>query len=244
MSAPIDRWILTRHRLKDDALGVVVLWAGFAAFVFAVVFIVAIFRPIEVSGWEIASQLPRWYIAGLGVYLAAVYLPLYVAHGFTRHEIARQLPASAAITVVVLSALMTLGFAIEGGVYRLVGWPQELTRPHLFDDASSYPLMFVEFWLLFTVWLVAGTFVGAAIYRSPVNGLFAIPVGLAMIGLAEAVLSPGVVDILGSAVGFLGFAPDGASVAGSLAVVTGCLAVGLPATWLLVRDMPLRSERT
>jgi hypothetical protein len=77
-----------------------------------------------------------------------------------------------------MSTLMTLGYAIERAVYAVAGWPQALTQSHLYDTASNYPLIFLEFLLLFTVWTAAGAFAGAAIYRNgPANGLFAIPSG-------------------------------------------------------------------
>ncbi len=117
----------------------------------AILFVVASFRPIDVSGWEIASQPPRWFVAAMGVYLTAVYLPLYIAHGFTRRESARQLAVAAAGTVVLLAALMTLGYAIERVVYRRAGWPQVLLQSHLFDHPNDDPLILLEFLLLFTV---------------------------------------------------------------------------------------------
>lgn len=238
-----DRWVLARHRLRDDALGVVLLWAGFAVFVFTMVFTIAIFRPIEVSGWETGSQLPRWFAGGVGIYLTAVYLPLYIAHGFTRRESARQLTVATAGTLLVMSTLMTLGYAIERAVYAVAGWPQALTQSHLYDTASSYPLVFLEFLLLFTVWTAAGAFAGAAIYRNPANGLFAIPVGIVMIGLAEAVLNPGFFEVVTAFAGWLGLDPGGVSVTASIVITLGCLAVALPATWWSVRDLPLRNQR-
>ncbi len=242
-TAVTDRWVLARHRLGDDAWGVVLLWAGFAVFVFAMIFAVAAFRPIEVSGWETASQIPRWFAGGVGVYLTAVYLPLYIAHGFTRREIARQQFVATLGTLLVMSALMTLGYAIERAVYAVAGWPQALTQSHLFDSATSYSLVFLEFLLLFTVWTAAGAFAGAAIYRNPLNWWFAIPVAIAMIGVSEAALNPGFFEVVTSLTGWLGLTPGGVSVAASVAIVTGCLTVSLPSTWWLVRDLPLRNQR-
>ena len=238
-----DRWVLARHRLRDDTLGVVLLWAGFAVFVFAMVFAIAIFRPIEVSGWETGSQIPRWFAGAVGIYLTAVYLPLYIAHGYTRRESARQLTVATVGTITVMAGLMTLGYAIERAIYAVAGWPQTLTQSHLYDTASNYPLVFLEFLLLFTVWTAAGAFAGAAIYRNPANGLFAIPVGIVMIGLAEAVLNPGFFELVTALAGWLGLAPDGVSVPAAIAITLGSLAVALPATWWLVRDLPLRNER-
>ncbi|MCC5947838.1 MAG: hypothetical protein JJT89_05225 [Nitriliruptoraceae bacterium] len=242
MSAPApDTWILARLRLRDDALGSGLLWVGFAVFVFALTIGVAQFRTIEVSGWEVGSQLPRWFVAGMGVYLATVYLPLYIAHGYTRRESARQLALSGAATIPLLAGLMTLGYAIERAIYTAAGWPQQLQQAHLFDQPTQYPLVYLEFLLLFTVWGVAGAFVGAAIYRHPGNGLFAIPIGLAMLGLAETALSPGAFEFLAGLVGPIG-APAGGSVVVSTAIALGCASVALPATWLVIRDLPMRNQ--
>ncbi len=238
-----DRWVLARHRLRDDALGILLLWSGFAAFVFALVFAVAAFRPIELSGWETASQIPRWFAGGMGIYMTAVYLPLYIAHGFTRRESMRQLTVATAGSITLLAVLMTLGYAIERGIYAVAGWPQELVQSHLFDHASNYPLILLEFLLLFTVWAAAGAFAGSAIYRNPAYGLFAVPVGLAMVVVSEAALNPGFLEFVTAIGGWLGVEADGVSVTASLVITLGCLALATPATWLLVRDLPLRNQQ-
>lgn len=241
-AATEDRWILTKHRWRDDGWSVVLLWAGFAVFVFVMVLVIAGLRgPIEISGWEIGSQLPRWYVGALGVYATAVYLPLYVAHGYARREIARQLPPAAAATVVLLAALMTLGYAIERGIYAAAGWSQELTQSHLYSTPTDYPLVFLEFLLLFSVWLTAGSFVGAGIYRNPGHGLYVIPLGLLMIGAAETVLSPGFFEVLTAFVRMIDL--EGVSTTAAVLVSTACVAVGLPLTWLFARDTPLRNPK-
>lgn len=45
------------------------------------------------------------------------------------------------------------------------------------------------------VWLTAGAFVGAAIYRNPGQGSYTVPLGLLMLGAAEAVLDPGSFEV-------------------------------------------------
>jgi hypothetical protein len=236
--------VLAGHRFRDDAWAVVLLWTGFLVFVLAMVMIVAALRgPIQISGWETASQLPRWFAGGIGVYLTAVYLPLYVAHGYTRREIARQTLLATCGTVLVLAMLMTLGYGIERLVYAAAGWPQTLNQSHLYASADAYPLVFLEFLLLFAVWIAAGGLVGAAIYRKPPLGLLFVPLGLILVGLAETVLSPGFFELLSAFFGFLGVDLEGVSIVAAIIVSVGCVAVALPLTWLLVRDMPLRNQR-
>lgn len=240
----IDHWILAKHRLRDDTAGALLLWAGLVVFVLILVFAISAFRTIEVSGWETASQLPRWFAGAIGVYLTAVYLPLYVAHGFTRREIARQLPVAAIGTVVIMAVCMTLGYGIERVVYTVAGWPQALGQEHLYTTASDYSLIFLEFLLLFTVWASAGALAGAAVYRNPAYGFVAIPVAVVLVGLAEAAVSPGFFTLVTVVTGLLGFLPDTTSITTAVVVTGGCVAIALPATWVVIRDLPLRNERT
>lgn len=241
MSTDTSGWVLARHRLRDDVAATLLAWAGFALFVFVLVFAVAWLRgPIEISGWETGSQLPRWFAGALGAYATSVHLPLYVAHGYTRREVARQTPLAALVTVLLLAALMTAGYGLERLVYSLAGWSQDLLQPHLFSTPDAYGLVFVEFVLLFAVWSSAGALAGAGFYRSPGHGALVLPLALLLVGAAELVLSPGFFEVVTAFFGFLGFEPEGVSVGAAAAVSGGCIVVGLALTWLLVRDMPLR----
>lgn len=243
MTAPGNRWVLARHRIRDDVLGVAILWAGFLLFVFALIFGVALFNEIQVSGWDIATQVPRWFAGALGVYATAVYLPLYVAHGYTRREAARQLAVATPVILGVMAGLVTLGYAVERAVYAVAGWPQELSQSHLFTSATQYHLAFVEFALLFAVWAAAGAMVGAGFYRHPGLGFATLLPGLALVGAAESVLSPGFFEVVTQLTEIVGVNAD-VSVTASAVVALVATAVALPVTWLLVRDLPLRPRRT
>jgi hypothetical protein len=173
-----------------------------------------------------------------------VYAPLYIAHGYTRREIARQLPVATGGTLALLSVLMTAGYAIERAIYRLAGWPQTLTQSHLYTSPDAYGLVLLEFGLLFTVWATAGALAGAAIYRNPALGVGVVPLALVMVGLAEGVLNPGFFEVVTAVFAFLGLEPQGVSIRAAVGVSLACVAVATPLTWLLVRDLPLRSQRT
>lgn len=243
MNTQSDRWVLARHRLRDDAAVVAVLWTGFLVFALTVVFLVAAVRTIEVSGWEIMSQLPQWFAGGMGVYATAVYLPLYVTHGYTRREVFRQLLPVHAAMAVLLSALMALGFAIERVVYGLAGWPQALGQEHLYRRADDYGWMFGEFLVVFSVWMVAGALGGAAFYRRPLGGVLVVPVLAVMIGVAEGLTNPGFLPGVSGALG-LGGVGDATTALAAFTVCAVCVGAGLMLTWLLARDLPLRPQNT
>ena len=96
------------------------------------------------------------------MYLAAVHLPLYVAHGHTRRELLRQAPLAAGVSVLVLAAGMTLGYGLERLVYSAAGRRRRSSRSTLFETPDTYGPIFLEFVLLFSVWTSAGAMVGAA----------------------------------------------------------------------------------
>lgn len=238
-----DRWVLARHRLHQDLGAMLWIWAIFLVLVLILTGVVSAFRTIEVSGWEIAGQIPRWYLGAVGVYLTSVHLPLYVAHGYTRRESFRQLAVVGAIIVAIAAVLMTLGFVVERLVYAIAGWPQAIGNPHLFADAAAYPAILLEFVLVFAIWAVGGSFVGASFYRSPTLGMLSIPVGIAGLIVAEGLVAPGFNDLLG-AVPFLErlALPEGGSIALAVPLTVVAVVVLLAATWLVTRDVPLRPE--
>jgi hypothetical protein len=243
MSAGASRWELARHRLGDDTVAVALLWTGYFVFVTLVTVVVSAFRPIEISGWEVASQLPRWFVGGIGVYLTAVYLPLYIAHGYTRREFMAQVPAATVVTVALAALLMTVGYGLERIVYAVAEWPQVLQQSHLYTSADQYGLILLEFGLLFAVWATAGALGGAGFYRGPGPGLAVAPVALLMIGFAEAVLNPGFFEVVTAVAAGFGLQPEGVSPAAAIGVSAAAVLAGAALTWMLVRDQPIRSQR-
>ena len=239
-------WTIARHRMRIDVPGAAVLWLLFAAGVAALVAGVAIFGTIAISGWEQASGVPRWYMGITGVYLTWSSLPLYVAHGHTRREFAVQAPVAIAATTTVVALLMTMGYAIETAVYRAAGWPQTLTREHLFDTPDQLLLVFTEFWLVFAVWCLAGALLGAGFYRNQGSlGLLMLPVALLMVGIIEYTVGDGIGSMP------FGFVQavlqplatlDPGSVATAVAIWSGVMVTGGTLTWAVIRDMPLRNK--
>ncbi len=233
---------ITRHRIKMDGAGIAFLWVPFVVIVGLVVGIVAWFGEISISGWETASQIPRWYAGAIGIHMTALYLPVYLAHGRTRTEFLRQAPPAIAIVTTILAALMTAGFAIEYVVYRLADWPQTLSSSHLFESPTEFGLVFVEFWLAYAAWMVAGTFLGASFYRNPALGFLMIPVALVMVALVEGSLGGNATISALPLVEVLPAVPQSGTVGRAIAVGGGCSVVGWVITWLVARDLPVKTQ--
>ncbi len=239
---PTSATAVFRHRSRADLGGGLVLWAGFLLFVLMVTAIVSGFRPVAVSGWDVASQLPRWYVGAFGVYLTAVYLPLYVAHGISRRRFAVQAAPLAVVFALVYGALMALGYLIERFVYRMFGWTQALTQAHLFDAPTQFGTIMLEFAAVFAVWIAAGGLVGAAFYRDPGLGILSIPVGLAMLGVIESATGPDMFAFVGWLLAGLGISIEQATPTGAAMIAPVLVAVGFALTWALVRDVPMRNR--
>lgn len=238
------RWVIAKQRLRDDTAATIVVWIGFAVVVFGLVFLVSRFTNISISAWEIGSQIPRWYLGAMGVYHTAVYLPMYIAHGRTRREFARQSPIALAWLVVLVASLMTAGYALEGAVYRAAGWTQGLSSDgHLFASPDAYGTILAEFLGTFAVWAVAGAALGAAFYRNGFVGLLLLPPAIVTAGLLEASVRPELRELVTRLPVLDRLAAGGASTTSALLVAAACVAVWGITAWLLVRDLPVRPQR-
>jgi hypothetical protein len=238
-------WTLARHRLAADIPATVFLWVLFTLAVALLVGVVSAFTSIRISGWEQASQIPRWFAGGTGVYLTYFHLPLYVAYGYTRREFAAQAPVVVAAISGLLALLMSSGYLLEKVVYGVAGWSHTLTRSHLFTAPDQFWLVLAEFVLVFLVWTGAGAMLGAAFYRNAGLGMLLIPVALLMVGLIEYGLGDGIGPMpFGFLRGLLRplAAIDATSVGAAFVICATALAVGLALTWVVIRDMPLRTR--
>lgn len=232
-------------RFASELVGAPVVLGMLLAGTLAVVGAVAAFGSGEItqSGWESAAQLARWYAGATGAYATAVYLPLYVVHGFTRREYAAWVPAYLAAFAVVFAMSMTLGYVVEGLVYRWFEWEHALRLTHLYATPDEYGLALLEFLLIGAIWSGVGAVLGAAFYRRSVLGALLVPIGIAMIGLVEGALGPGYAGPF--TLGELPFADrllgeESASTATALG--TGCFAATMAVMWAVVRDMPIRTK--
>lgn len=230
-------WRIARRLAVDH-----VVFAGLLMVV-ALLLAGAVTAGIAVSGrtpgsvWEQASQVTRWFAAGVGGTFAYTQLPLHVTHGVTRRTFARQAVLAVLAFVVALAALVTAGFALETLLHDATGWSQTLSRSHLFTTPAQPGLVASEYALVYAVWCSAGALLGAGFYRDGGIGLLLIPVALVQIVAAEVALGPR----------YLGPVPlPDLNLAGSVGAAVGvcsaaCL-LGLAVTWAVVRDVPVRPE--
>ena len=243
MSHPRRSWTVARHRMRVDGVGVLMLWAGFVVAVGVLLLVVAGLGTVTISAWEQATQVPRWFAGAMGVYLTAVYLPLYIAHGETRRDVAVQSSVFAVAYAAILSVLMAAGYGIETLVYGLADWPQVLQGDHLYGAPDQYPMILLQYWLVFLVWMAGGALLGGAFYRRGGLGLLMLPVALLMALVVEVALGaqafgplpPPVVERLPVAI-----VPD--TLVGAVGACLAVAAVGAALTWAVVRDLPVRNR--
>ena len=238
------QWIILRRYLRKDVATLPVIWVMFMLGVGALVAAVASFRTdgIEVSGMSMTMQITHWFVGAYGVYLTAVYLPLYVTHGFTRRGYAMQMPFSILAFVAMYAVLMTLGFVIETAVYGVFGWPQALMGEHLYTSADQYHLIFVQYFTAGLVWMAGGAMLGAAFYRSNLLGAAMIPIAILLAltieGASGALFGfsgiPGLSALIGEIV-----SPSVGAAFGTGALL---FVIALGITWLCIRDLPIRSK--
>ncbi|MFC9997196.1 hypothetical protein [Nocardia sp. NPDC127526] len=241
-SVRTGRFAIARHLWHSS--GVVVLWAGLLIFIMVTTVVISLFRDIEISAWSASDSIPGWYMFGMGIYVTAVYLPMYLAHGITRREFARQALLFGLVLVTVGAALMTLGFAVERLVYRVADWPQVALDPAprgLYDSADQYGWIFLSFLLTFAVYHAVGAAIAAAFYRrvwGGLGGLLLIPLGLLLI---TATATTGVTS---APAGRLADVPAGdLGVPLIIAVCVGAAVIATAGAWALIRDLPVRTGR-
>jgi hypothetical protein len=236
-------WIAFRRLFDEQSRFVLLVWLSFAVVVAAFIVGISFVRPITRSIWEPASRLAPWYAFFIGIYLGNNALPLHVAYSRTRRECAREGAAFIALFGAVLAVLICAGFFLESVLYRIAGWPQNITGDHLFTSAGQIPLIFTEFWLRFLTWLAGGAMIAAAWYRFDATGLLTIGPAFAALGATERALGT-TVGPLGSL--FESFIGEGTRppLALTIAISIGSFVMLLAVTWPIVRDIPIRTQRS
>lgn len=236
---------MLRHRLRIDGAGALVLAAGFFLAVTALTVAVSFVTEIRISGWEVGTQLVRWFVGAIGVYLTAVHLPLYLAHGRTRREVARALAVFGPLYAALVGVLVAVGYALERGVYAIAGWPQRLDDTHLYSSPTDYPLIALEHALVLVVWLAAGALAGAAFYRAAPLGIVAVLAGIAAIVATEVAAGPRAIGPFSTPLDDLSvFGGAALPVLVAVVVALACAVALAGATWMVVRDLPVRPRST
>lgn len=232
---------LPRFLLEEQIAFAALVWAGFVAFVAIATVVASNWVHVEVSVWDQASQAARWFALFIGVYVGSDYLQLHITHGHTRREFMRQAVVFVAIYAAGISLLVTVTFVLEAGLYVVAGWPREVQEGQLFDSASQLHLIFVQSWLLVGLWTAGGLLMSIAWYRDQGLGALLIPFAVFLAGISGIALSADWGPF--GAVYERLFGED--SIGGPLAVLVhlGLIALVLGLTWLVVRDIPVRSKK-
>ncbi|MEU3644497.1 hypothetical protein AB0E59_14045 [Lentzea sp. NPDC034063] len=215
-------------RHLTTSVGVFCLLIAAGAFALAVVtpFAVDAFTRVELSAWNVVmSQIARWFLFWVGIYLIHNLLPIAVAHGRTRREFLAGASAFAFALALGMAVFGWLGFLVEGGIYSLMDWQ---------SDEHASP---VAYFLMFLVWSAAGMFCAAAFDRFGAGGVFSIPIVLPLVAVTT-------VGIPGS--GNLPFIPNLPVLLGSgwHLVSVAAFLVALAGTWAIARTMPVRVRTT
>lgn len=199
---------------------------GAFAFALVVTFVVSAFRDVEISAWNVVtSQIARWFLFWVGIYLIHNLLPIAVAHGRTRREFLLGASGFTVVLAFVMALLGWLGFLVEGGVYSLMDWNAD-------EHGSS-----LAYFLMFLVWCAVGMFCAAAFGRFGAGGIFSVPIGLALV-IVTTVRIPGS--------GELPFIRNIPVLFGSgwHLMSVAAFVVALAGTWAIARDMPIRLRTT
>jgi hypothetical protein len=233
-------WRFPGMVLKGQLEFALLVWAAASVFSNVLVAVVANFRSIEISAWEVAAGIAPWFVAFMSGWVMFVLVPMFVANGRTRRDSFIEWGILAVIYPIGAAVLTAIGYLIEHLVYELAGWNGQIDDNHWFSSRTDVGMIVLEFLFMFLVWTMVGGFVGAALYRSADLGWFSILPGTLLIllsgsmdrsefwlfGFIRRVIPEFNVTSLGVAIPL---ALVGATVAFILA-------------WLVVRDMSLRNH--
>jgi hypothetical protein len=213
------------------AAGVLVAW-------FVIAFLIDRFGTLNGSVWDPISSISYWYAAFIGGYAMYELLPKFVAHGRTRRDSAIEMAILGVIHALVLALVITVGFAIERGVFDLFGWPQGTPEDRMIDSFTNYPGIFLESLMSLAVWTVAGALIGMGFYRDSGRGSMAIVITIVLGALLSAATgaSNGPLMFMVESLG------DGWGTPLVVVMSLVSLVVATVVTWIYARDVPLRSK--
>ena len=232
------RWPLLRVLLTAHVPFMVLLWLLFTVVVMAITGIVAAAAGVsDTILHQLATQVPRWLLFGLGLDVVSTYLRIQLAHGRTRREFLGQAVVYSFAVSGVAAVLITLGYLLERGYYAVFGWSQTLPREVAFTTADQYPAILGSYWLSLLMWTVAGLVIGLGFFRGAGLGILTIPIGLAVVLPSLALFRNGGLPIIGESLA------DRELATGTLlAATTVLLAVAIGIAWSIVRDVPMKTK--
>ena len=216
------------------------LWVGLVVVTLAIA--AGLDRFTEVSGsiWEQSSQVVPWYVGGVSGYIVYQTVPMLIAHGRTRRDTAIEVLIYVVTFASYAAVLVAAGYLIEYIVFGMAGWPRELSKAQIVDSQLDVLPIVVQSWLVTIVWGAAGSFVGAAIYRYPDNGWFALFPASILVGLIGTFTNG-----FWGPVGFFvdRFLPvETPSLALAIPTAMACFLIALTLTWPILRDLPIRNR--
>ena len=230
-------WIIWRLLCATQLPFLLLCTAVFAGAVLVLTFGIDLRVTITQSLWDPAVSVVRWFAFGYGLHLINRLLPLYLVAGRTRREFAGSVALFVVGAGAALAALLAVGLALEGVLYRAMGWTQGVEPERLYDGPGQFPLVFLSYWAMLLIWTTIGLLLAAGFYRSGGAELPVVLVALAM------------VVVTGYGIGFNGLPFVGAVVdvadlplAGTLGLCLAGLLPGAAVTWALVRDLPIRNR--
>jgi hypothetical protein len=193
------------------------------------------------SVWEIAAAGAfKWFPFALAVLLTPAILPMYVAHGVTRHQFVVGALLTLGAFALAVAAFLNLGYAAESAIYQAVERPADLGSPHLFESWTEVPLVVAEYALLLAALLACGWLIGTLYYR--LHWLWAtllIPAAMAPAVGAELVLQT---SWTGSWTESMGWTRP--SLAFALPVTLLLIGATVAVVYALIRRMPIKLKAT
>ncbi len=233
-----NRWPTLGILLSAHMTFALILWLVLGLVTALVTAGIASFGHVAESIWHtVATQVPRWFLLGLGADAISTYLRLHVAHGRTRGDFLGQLWPYFVGLAVISALLQTVGYLVEGGVYAAAGWAHDLPSAALFGTAGDFAGIFATYTLFLLLWTIVGALVSLAFTRGFLTGLATLPLALLVVSPGEILLGPTGFLGIGNVLSGLGISTAVGVGWGVVAAVAGCAAI-----WGIARDTPLRPK--
>lgn len=231
-------WGLARYLLANLGGFTALIFVPFFVVVMLVGLLIAGIWTLESSVWEAATVVIRIYVALITVHVVNTHFTLFLAHGGTRREYARQLLAFVVGHGALVAGLTTVGFWLESVVADLAGWAISPVSFAFFDSASQVLGIAATFFVLLTVWGAASALGAVSMYRSRDVGGFGVIAAVATVLLVEPLFGNGF-RIFGFVTRLLDVDPGSL---GSSVAVGGAFLLGTGlVTWLLLRTIAVRN---
>jgi hypothetical protein len=185
----------------------------------------AVFTDIRTSAWEwVSTSAPKWFLLVLSIIAAVGALPMYLAQGITRRHFALASLAVGVPVALVFGIISLAGYGVEYLTFSATGLLSEQTSSYPIGSVGDGLAVVGEATVSLLAWMATGWLIGLGFYRfGALWGLLFLPVASVPLMAVEWTFNAD----------RLGFAFD--STLGVVAVVAG-----VAATYLLVRDVPVR----